>query len=98
MTMHQGQTNSKPSTFWDVLGLIFDFIANAFKAVFSRIFRGPLRKSWSWKLELIIRLTRTSYDFLAKKGPERYRSVFERILPKVDGNGATVEISKEKNA
>jgi monoterpene epsilon-lactone hydrolase len=98
MSNNQGHINSQPSLFWDVLGLIFDFIAKAFKAVFSRIFRGPLRESWNWKLELMIRLTRVSYDFLAKKGPERYSSAFERIQPKIDGNGATIEISEEKDA
>jgi len=98
MSNQKSQRKSKPSLFGDVPGLIFDFIAKAFKTVFSRIFRGPLRESWSWKLELIIRLTRVSYDFLAKKGPERYTSAFERIMPKIEGNGATIEISEEKNA
>ena len=98
MSNHQGQINSKSSLFWDVLGLIFDFIAKAFKTIFSRIFRGPLRESWSWKLELVIRLTRVSYDFLATKGPERYVSAFERIQPKIEGSGATIEISEEKDA
>src|SRR5688572_3924858 len=95
---HQGHTDSKPSSFWDVLGLIFDFIAKAFKTVFSRIFRGPLRESWSWKLELMIRLTRVSYDFLAKKGPERYVSALEKIQPKIGASGAMIEISEEKDA
>jgi epsilon-lactone hydrolase len=98
MSNHQGQINGKRLLFWDILGVIFDFIVKAFKIVVSRIFRGPLRESWSWKLELMIRLTRVSYDVLATKGPERYNNVFESIQPKIESNGATIEISRENDA
>jgi len=90
--------SSQQSPFWDIVSYIIDVIGRLFKIIFSRIFRGPLRKSWSWKLEIIIRLSRASYDLLAKKGPERYNRVFEKILPKIDGSGATIKLSETKEA
>lgn len=91
-------SSSRSSPVWDILAYIFDVVAMAFKTLFRRIFRGPLRKSWSMKLELIIRMSRTGYDFLAIKGPDRYNSLFDKILPKINVNGAKVKISEAKDA
>ncbi len=83
----------KPSS-WDIPGVILDFLGRAFSAVSRRMFRGPMRESWNWKYEVLVRLTRVSYDVLAKKGPNRYNRVFEKLQPKIDGGGATIQVSE----
>ena len=88
----------KPPRFWDALRFIFGMIGGGLRAGLRRIFRGPLRKAWSWKLEVIIGLSGGTYALLAKIGPERYQRVLEGVLPKVNGAGATVKISEAKDA
>lgn len=88
----------KPALFLDSLGFIFGMIGGGLKAGVRRIYRGPLRKAWSWKLEVIIGLSGGTYALLAKIGPERYQRVLERVLPKLNGGGATVKISEAKEA
>ena len=83
----------KPS-WWDVPGVMLEFLGRAFSAVSRRIFHGPMRESWNWKYEVLVRLTRVSYDVLAKKGPYRYNRVFEKLQPKIDGGGATIQVSE----
>lgn len=81
----------------DVLRFILGSIGGAFRAGFHRIFRGPLRKAWSWKLEVIIGVQGGTYSLLAKIGPERYQRVLKKLLTKIDGGGATVKVSDGKD-
>jgi len=87
----------KPS-WWDIPGVILDFLGRAFSAVSRRILHGPMRESWNWRYEVLVRLTRVSYDVLAKKGPYRYNRVFEKLQPKIDSAGATIRVSETPGA
>lgn len=91
-------SSSKASPYWDAFGFIVDVTIRTFKVLLHRVFLGPMRKTWSLKLELIIRVSRASYDLLAKKGPERYNKAFDKILPKIDGRGAEIKTSDQGDA
>jgi monoterpene epsilon-lactone hydrolase len=96
MNTHAAPTSNGFGTpsWWDVPGVVLDFLGMAVSAVSRRIFRGPMRESWNWKYEILVRLTRVSYNVLAKKGPYRYNRVFEKLQPKIDSGGATIKVSE----
>ncbi|MBK7233709.1 MAG: alpha/beta hydrolase [Saprospiraceae bacterium] len=85
------------SVFADMSYLIYSFLAKMIKTFFRRLIKGPRRKAWSWKLEMVIALQSVSYHLLSKIGAIRYQKVLSKLLTKVQDGGARVELSKDKN-
>lgn len=79
----------------DIQRLIFGLLGTFFTTIFRRIFRGPRRKAWSWKLEIVIALQGVSYNLLSKIGAVRYQRALTKLLTTIVGGGATVETSEE---
>lgn len=86
-------TSSKELPISDIIKFILAMLLGFIKTVSSIIFKGIKRKSWNWKLQLVIGISREPYNFLAKFGPERYQNVLERILPEVKITGPKIESS-----
>jgi len=82
----------------DVLSFIFGMLGGATRTGFNRLFKGALRESWSWKLELIIGSSKGTYNLLNKIGPLRYQRVLQGLLPNVIGKNNKIFVRKEIEA